>query len=132
MLWNLLLKVAAGILALFLADRFIPGVTLEVVPGESQIFGFQLTQYWQVLALAGVALGLLNYFLKPVLKTIALPLRIVTFGLFTIIINAAIVFIADVVFQELKIEGLIPLLLTSTIVWTLAFFLPKWMPNKKI
>jgi len=131
MLWNLLLKVAAGILALFLADRFIPGVTLEVVPGESQIFGFQLTQYWQVLALAGVALGLLNYFLKPVLKTIALPLRIVTFGLFTIIINAAIVFIADVVFQELKIEGLIPLLLTSTIVWTLAFFLPKWMPNKK-
>ena len=132
MLWNLLLKVAAGILALFLADRFIPGVTLEVVPGESQIFGFQLTQYWQVLALAGVALGLLNYFLKPVLKTIALPLRIVTFGLFTIIINAAIVFIADVVFRELKIDGLIPLLLTSTIVWTLAFFLPKWMPNKKI
>jgi putative membrane protein len=47
---------------------------------------------WQGLLIATLVLGLLNAFLKPVLLFLSLPLVIVTFGLFTIVINALLLY----------------------------------------
>ena len=48
---------------------------------------------WQGLFIATLILGLLNAFLKPVLVFLSLPLVIVTFGLFTVVINAVLLFL---------------------------------------
>jgi putative membrane protein len=40
---------------------------------------------------AGLLLGLLNTFVRPLFKWLSLPINIVTLGLFTLVINGAIV-----------------------------------------
>ena len=102
---NLFIKIFSGILGLWLAINFVPGV--------------EFIGTWQILILAGAMLGLANFFIKPILKTITLPLRILTLGLFGLLINVIIVWAVDIFFTELVIVGLVPLLWTTLIVWGL-------------
>ena len=74
---SLLIKIIAGILGLWLAVRFVPDV--------------EFTGTLQSLAIAGAALGIINALIKPLLRMITLPLRIITLGLFGLVINLAIV-----------------------------------------
>jgi len=100
--------VLAGCIGLALALLLVPGVT---VPGNT-------TQVIKIIILAGIVLGLFNYFLKPILKLITLPLRLLTLGLFGLVINMVIVWVVDVIFTpEISIIGLWPLFWTSLLVW---------------
>jgi len=111
-MWTLFLQIVAGILGIFLAERFVPGVAF--------------TGDWKALAIAGGILGLLNFFIKPILKLITLPLKILTLGLFGLVINMLIIWVVDIIFPELVIPGIISLFLVSLIVWALSFVLTKW------
>ncbi len=42
---------------------------------------------WKLYLVAGVVLGLLNTFIKPLLKVLGFPFILITFGLFTLVIN---------------------------------------------
>ena len=88
---RLISQILAGILGLYLAIRFIPDVEF-IDPWR-----------WEILIFAGIVLGLINFFIKPVLKIITLPLRIFTFGLFSLIINMGMVWIVARIFSQLKI-----------------------------
>lgn len=124
MIQKLFWHIVAGILGIFLAVKFVPGVSLKVLP-ESSFFGIKLTQFWQILILVGGILGLINFFSKPILDKITFPLKILTFGLFSLIINMVIIWILDILFLEFQILGLIPLFWTTIIVWGIAFLLPR-------
>lgn len=50
---------------------------------------------WKDLVIATLVLGLLNSFLRPILMLLSLPLLIFTLGLFTIVINAALLLIVS-------------------------------------
>lgn len=50
---------------------------------------------WQLLTITALVLFLLNLIIRPFLLLIALPLNIITLGLFTIIINACMVIAAN-------------------------------------
>jgi len=125
---RLLSQIIAAALGLWLATLFVSGVVVRAYP-ESNFFGFPLTVQWEIFLVLGIVLGLLNYFLKPLLKTLALPLEIITLGLFTIVINMAILWLLDVMFDELYIPLFLPLLYTALIIWGLnviiGFFLIK-------
>lgn len=110
MLGKLLFHIVAGVLGLFLAAKFVKGV--------------EFTGPIRTLLIAGAILGLANLFVKPILKSITLPLRILTFGLFSLLINMLLVWIvADILFpNEIEISGIIPLFWTTLIVWILNFF----------
>jgi len=120
-MWRLFLQIVAGILGIWLAARYVPGV--------------EFVGNWQALVLAGVILGLINFFIKPILKVITLPLRIITFGLFGLVINMLMVWMVSLVFSELIfpeqiIQKIVSLFLTSLVVWGINFILIKWMPTK--
>ena len=68
-------------------------------------------------------LGVANAFLKPVLNLLTLPIRILTLGLSSLIINVAFVWLLDIIFPELVISGIVPLLETTIIVWILSTIL---------
>lgn len=125
-------QIIAGILGIFLATKFVPGVSLEVIPGQSQFFGIEFTAPWQILVLVGGVLGLVNFFIKPILKIITLPLRVLTFGLFSLVINMLMVWLVDILFPELTILGLIPLFWTTIIVWALCLLLGLYTPRRKV
>lgn len=123
-LYRLALQLLIGILGISLADRFINGV----------VFQGTLKQ----LLIIGAVLGFINFFLKPVLNAITLPLRILTLGLFTFVINMLMVWIVDALFAELDIIGIIPLFWTAIIFWitgillsSLAFFVKRLKKIKK-
>jgi len=110
-LGSLLLHVISATAGLYLSARIVPGV---------EFFG----SYWMLLA-TGTVLGLANFLAKPVLKAVSLPVILLTLGLFSLVINMALVWlIADVLFPEtFEISGIIPLFWTTFIIWILNFFL---------
>jgi len=129
-MWNLLLQIVSGILGLWLAVKFVPGVDFE---GPFFIFPKQLldfSEFLKTLVFTGILLGLLNFFVKPILKQITLPLRIITFNLFTLVIMMALVWAVDIFSPQLIIKGLKALFLTTIIVWGLNLILSKWWPTK--
>jgi putative membrane protein len=115
---KLLFHVISASTGLWLASLFIPGVFIQP-HSDSNFFGFPLTAAWQLFILFGVILGLLNYFVKPILDTITLPLRIITLGLFSFVIGAGLLFAVDILFEELTIPLLFPLLLTTLTIWAI-------------
>jgi putative membrane protein len=75
---GLLIRLVVNALALLAVAYLIPGV---------HVAGF-------VSALiAALILGIVNAFLKPILVILSLPLEILTLGLFTLVINAALFYL---------------------------------------
>ncbi len=102
-------QILAGMLGIFLAAEFLPGVTFL---GPRKMF-----------LLIGLVFGIINYFIKPILNFILFPVRLLTFGLIGLVVNIAIVwFVANICFQDyLKISGIISLLETTLIIWLTSF-----------
>ncbi len=117
MIRNLLVKIVCGILGIWLAVQLVSGVEFEGT--------------YKTLILAGTVLGLINSFIKPVLKLITLPIRILTLGLFGLIINIGMVWFADIFFAELEIKGLEPLFWTTLLVWGVGLIIPLFFPQRK-
>ena len=57
------------------------------------------------LLLAGLALGLLNLVVKPILTILSCPLLILTLGLFYLVINGAVLYLLDYFLDGLTIDG---------------------------
>ena len=121
---KLLSQIISAVAGLWLAVYFIPEVAAKVY-SDSSFFGFPLTQQWQILLLLGIILGLLNYFIRPILKIISLPLQMLTLGLFSIVINMGMIWFLDLMFDELYAPWLFPLLYTTLIIWALNLIISK-------
>lgn len=127
---KLLSQVIAATLGFWLATLFVPGVIIRAYP-TSNFFGFSLTAQWEIFLVLGIVLGLLNYFLKPLLKTLSLPLEIITLGLFTIVINMALIWILDLMFDELSVPLFLPLLYTTLIILGLNITINSFLNKNK-
>ncbi|MFN2188261.1 MAG: phage holin family protein [Candidatus Promineifilaceae bacterium] len=82
----------------------------------------------QVLLVAFI-FGLVNALIKPILKLIGMPFIVLTLGLFTIIINAFLLWIVDLLSGDIfQIQGVLTYLLASIIIslvsWALNMLLP--------
>jgi putative membrane protein len=99
-------QIIAGILGIWLATKIIPNV--------------EFTGGFLLLILVGILLGLINFFIKPLLKLITLPLYLLTFGFFGFIINIFLVWAVDLIFPELIIPGIISLVLATLIIWIIS------------
>ncbi|HZK49035.1 MAG TPA: phage holin family protein [Thermoleophilia bacterium] len=62
---------------------------------------------WKAALVAGVLLGFLNTFVRPVFRLLALPLTILSLGLFVLVVNGFVLWILDWLMEGLKIDGFI-------------------------
>ena len=60
-----------------------------------------------------VVIGLINTFVKPVLKFISLPINFLTLGLFSLVINAVLLMFAGAITPGFEVEGLLSALFGS-------------------
>ncbi|MEK7519347.1 MAG: phage holin family protein [Patescibacteria group bacterium] len=120
MLSRLFWQIVIGFLTLFLAFKFIPGVNFT---GPIFPINLEWEHIFKTLLFAGVLLGILNSFIKPILNIIGLPLKILTLNLFSFVISAFLIWLVVFISPELTIEGLKPLLLTTLILWGITFVL---------
>ena len=102
MIRRLLAKILVSALALWAADYLLAG--------------FGVTGGIKGYLIAGVVLGLLNALVRPILKLVTLPLVLLTFGLFTIIINAVLLGVAANITGLIVISGLWSLLSATLII----------------
>jgi putative membrane protein len=70
---HLIIRFLVNAVALYLIARYVPGFNHNLTPGYA--------------ALAALIFGLVNALLGPILVLITLPLTIVTFGIFSIVVN---------------------------------------------
>ncbi|GAB4504345.1 MAG: phage holin family protein [Anaerolineales bacterium] len=68
-----ILRWAINAIALFVAVRFVPGIHLQ--------------SGWASIIWLALIFGLINAFLRPLLKLLTCPLIVLTLGLFTLLIN---------------------------------------------
>lgn len=121
MLYRLIIQIIIGILGLWLAKEFVSGVNFD---GPFFLIPEVWTDFLKTLVFVGALLGFLNFFVKPILNTIAFPLRVITFNLFSLVIAMVLIWLVDVFSLELIIKGIRPLFWTTLIIWGLSLFLP--------
>jgi putative membrane protein len=66
--------------------------------------GIVIGSFWSAM-LAAVVLGLLNTLVKPLLILLTLPITIVTMGLFLLVLNALVFWLAGSLFKGFQVEG---------------------------
>lgn len=108
---KLVTQTVGNALGLVVAARIIDGVTL----------GFNFT----AIASAALLLALFNLAISPIIKLIAFPLRVLTFNLFSLVIDMAMLWIADVIIPDLSIIGLAPLFWTTLLIMVINIILWK-------
>jgi putative membrane protein len=120
-----LLRVAASAAALAVATAVLPGIQL--------LAGTLATQ---VLTLVAVALifGVINAFLKPIIKTIGCLFYVLTLGLVALVVNGLLLWLASVVAGWLSlpfhITGFIPAFLGAIIVGVVSWLLSILIPDR--
>ena len=67
--------------------------------------GFSLTPYRESVIAGAFVFALLATFLRPLLLAITTPLRWITLGLFSIVIHAIILLIADAMLDAITIQS---------------------------
>ena len=79
MLLNFALQTVINAVALWVAAWAIPGITFG---------GGSTAKVIETVVIVALIFGIVNFFIKPILKLITLPLIILTLGLFVFIVNA--------------------------------------------
>ncbi len=62
-----------------------------------------------------IVLGVINIFLKPIIGILTLPINILTLGLFSLIVNAALIMLAGLFVPGFAVAGFVPALLFSIV-----------------
>ena len=88
---KLIIRILLSALAVVVLANILPNVSVD--------------SYITAIIVA-VVLSLLNFIVKPVLVILTLPVTIVTFGLFLLIINAIIILLADNLIDGFNVDGL--------------------------
>ena len=109
---GLVIQIVINAVALLVAAYLVPQFHLKLGEGNTG---------WLQLAVVALVFALVNTFIKPVVKALSLPISFLTLGLFSFVINAALLLlVAWISTDQLKITftigGFPPSLTSDTIV----------------
>ncbi len=108
---SLILNLLISTVAVMVSSYILPGVTVNSVTEA---------------VVVAIALGLVNMTIKPILSLLALPLTLITLGLFSLVINGLMVMAVDYLVKGFDVHSFfnaiifsILLSLTSTVLGAL-------------
>jgi len=111
-----LLQIVLNGVALLIAARLVPGIHYE----GSLLY----------LLIAGLVLGLINLIVKPIVSFFSFPLILLTLGLFYVVINGLMLYLADVFLDGLRIDGCMPAILGGLVIALFNWVLKALTPDK--
>jgi putative membrane protein len=88
---DVLVKIAINAVALLAAVELVPGISFDFGPD------------WWKLLLVALILGVINTYLRPIVKLLALPINLLTLGLVGLVINTAMVLLLAVASGQLRL-----------------------------
>lgn len=86
-----IIQFAVTALALWLAARIVPGVAVASTT---------------TLLIAALLLGIANAVVRPILTILTFPLTVITFGLFLLVVNAAVIGLVAMFLEGFVVDGL--------------------------
>jgi putative membrane protein len=96
--------------ALYVAQLLVDGVD----------FDFSIENAWVQFLIVALIFGLINTFVKPVLRLLTLPITMATLGLFLLVLNALLLLLVGWISSELglafTVDGFLPAILGSIII----------------
>jgi putative membrane protein len=113
---RLILKLAVNAAALWVAARLIDGI--------------HLTDDIVTILFIALVFGLINTFIRPLLKLVSLPVLIITLGLFTFVINAAMLGLTAWIMEGLSIDGFGAAVLGAVVITIVSWVLNAVLPDK--
>jgi len=81
--------------------------------------GIKFTGDWIIITEIGLTLGIANAIFKPILNLITLPLRLITFGLFSLVVIMGLIWGIDILFTQIDIPVNMTLVKVGILVWFL-------------
>ncbi len=85
--------------------------------GKDQIISFAGQDWIRTAAIFSLVLGLLNAFVRPVLGLLTLPLSIITLGLFSLVLNLLMFWLATAIYPGTTVpNGIVGLIVASILV----------------
>jgi putative membrane protein len=97
-----LLQIVLNGVALLIAAHLVPGIHYQ----GSLLY----------LLVAGLVLGLINLIVKPIVSVLSCPLILLTLGLFYLVINGLMLYLADILLEGLRVDGFLPAILGGLII----------------
>ncbi|MFT5892103.1 MAG: putative membrane protein [Dokdonia sp.] len=91
-------KIILTTIAVLILAKILPGVSVD---------GF-VTSLW-----VAIVLSLLRLIVRPILVILTLPITILTFGLFLLVINAVLILLVDYFIGGFEINGILTAILFS-------------------
>lgn len=83
-------------LSLLVVDLVVPGVSIATFPAA---------------LIAALSIAVVNTFIRPVVKILSLPLNIISFGLFSLIVNGLCFWLAAVFVPGFSVQGFLGFIL---------------------
>ncbi len=98
---KLLARLLLVVLALLLVSRYVPGIAVE--------------SFYTALIVA-IVLGFMNLIVRPVLLILTLPVNLITFGLFTFVLNAGLFWFVSTFVEGFSVAGFVPAFIGAFII----------------
>ena len=114
-LGNVVVKTIINGAALYLAAAIVPGIHL----GEEGSAGKTLG----TILIVALIFGIINTFLKPLVKLLSLPVIVLTLGLFLLVINAVLLKISTWFVPGFSVHGFLAALIGSIVLSFLTMLL---------
>ena len=87
---NWFVRILVSALAVLITAELLSGVEISGVPAA---------------LIVALVLSFLNTFLKPILLILTIPVTLVTFGLFLLVINGLIILVADYMLEDFFVKN---------------------------
>lgn len=109
---NLVIRLLINAVAIYAAAYFVNGVNLDGT--------------WGQIAIVAIIFGVINAIIKPVVKLFSLPFILLTLGLFTLVVNALMLWLTSNFSGALFVDGFGPAfwgaIVISIVSWLLSSF----------
>ena len=89
-----ILKILAVAAALWVATQLVDGIAVTSSTTEKQVGTF---------IVVALIFGIINTFLKPIIKVVGCAFYVVTLGLFALIVNAGLLLLTSWIAEQLKV-----------------------------
>jgi len=86
-----------------------------VITGTCYLPGISVESFGYAMLIAAV-LTLINIFIKPVIKFFTLPVNLLTFGLFNLVINYGLLYLAAFFIKEYRLDNPLSAFIASIVI----------------
>ncbi len=109
------LTLLATALSLLVIDLVVPGVDIATFPAA---------------LIAAIAIGLVNFGVKPILSLLSLPLNFLTLGAFSLVVNGICFWLASLFVPGFTVSGLPAIILGPVVLSFVNTFLSRYFAEK--